>query len=319
MKSWKCSTETVRDEERERIWQEALNHIALPSSRLRDHSGFHGQVSSVVSPVGIEFSRISSSAQTIHGACSSRQPYLWLALPVKGTFLLGSDSDPVELGPGDILYGPTGCDSTLTLLSQFCMLYVRIPQSIVRPRLLNLYALKAGRLDGRSAPNRIFSRLLQSIVDDIEELDDDHIRPIEVAVSEFAISTLAEDSAMTSFDAAGAINFHRICQSIEAQLGDGDLSPQRIAEQHNLSTRYVQKLFQQAGTSFTQYLRRRRLEHCRSDLASWTHRNLSVSEICFGWGFNDAAHFSRSFRAHYGLPPKIYRQNARLQQPGRLD
>jgi len=34
------------------------------------------------------------------------------------------------------------------------------------------------------------------------------------------------------------------------------------------------------------------LEHCHADLASVAHRNLSISEICFRWGFNDAAHFS---------------------------
>ena len=176
------------------------------------------------------------------------------------------------------------------------------------PRLLNLQVLRMGTLTGRAAVNRIFSNMLRSIVDDLEELTDEHIRPIEVALSEFVISSLAESSATSCFDLAGASNFHRISQAIEHQLGDGDLTLHQIAEQQHVSARYIQKLFQQAGLSFSQYLRQRRLEHCHADLGSSAHRNLSISDICFRWGFNDAAHFSRSFRADYGMTPRAFRQ-----------
>jgi AraC-like DNA-binding protein len=188
------------------------------------------------------------------------------------------------------------------------MLYIRIPQSVLNPRLLNLQILPMGTLTGRAAVNRIFSAFLRSIVADLEELTDEHIRPIEIALSEFVISSLAESSATSCFDVAGASNFNRICQAIETQLGDGDLSLRQVADQQHVSARYIQKLFQQAGTSFSHYLRQRRLEHCRADLASTAHRALSISEICFRWGFNDAAHFSRSFRADYGQSPRNYRQ-----------
>jgi AraC-like DNA-binding protein len=317
MKMWKCSTDAYSGEERERAWQEALRQISLPSSRLQDQAGFHGDVSSVVSPLGIEFSRVSSSAQTISGVCYSQIPCLWLALPLQGEFLLEDGHDEVSLRPGDILYGPTGQDSSLTLPDHFVMLYLRIPQSILHPRLLNLKVLTVGTLTGRAAINRIFAGLLHSVVDDLDELTNDHIRPIEVAISEFVISSLAESSAMSCFDVAGASNFYRICQAIETQLGDGDLTLQQVACQQHVSARYIQKLFQQANLSFSQYLRQRRLEHCRADLTSRVHRNLSISEICFRWGFNDAAHFSRSFRADYGIAPRAYRQK-RLEREDRV-
>jgi AraC-like DNA-binding protein len=308
MKSWKCSTDLVNGDERERVWGEALHQISLPTTHLQDHSGFHGDVSSIVSPSGIEFSRVSSSAQTLSGACLSRPPCLWLALPVEGVFQLDDGSESTDLRLGDILYGPTGQDTTLKLPEHFVMLYIRIPQTMLYPRLLNLQVLQMGTLTGRAAVNRIFSNLLHSIVDDLEELTDEHIRPVEVALSEFVISSLAESSAMSCFDVAGASNFHRISQAIETQLGDGDLTLHQIADQQHVSARYIQKLFQQAGLSFSQYLRQRRLEHCHADLGSPAHRNLSISDICFRWGFNDAAHFSRSFRADYGMTPRAFRQ-----------
>lgn len=317
MRAWKYSTDQVQGGERERLWQDALRHISLPTTYLRDHAGFHGEVSSVVTPSGIELSRVSSSAQTLSGACVNTSPCLWLALPIQGKFLLDEGSDDVDLAVGDILYGPTGCDSTLKLADHFVMLYIRIPQKMLYPRLLNLQIMQSGLLRGKAAVNRIFAGLLQSIVKDLEELDDDDIRPIEVAISEFVISGLAENAASSCFDVAGASNFRRISQAIELQLGDGDLTLHRIAEQQCVSARYIQKLFQQAGISFSHYLRRRRLEHCHSDLASAAHRHLSISEICFRWGFNDAAHFSRSFGAEYGMTPRAYRQ-MRLNEQSHL-
>ncbi len=309
MKSWNCSTDTVAERDRERIWGEALHRIALPGTSLQDPDGFHGDVCSIVSPLGIEFSRVSASAQTISGKCAGGVPSLWLALPVKGRFLFDDGADGSDLRPGDILYGPAGCDSTLRLPNTFVMLYVRIPLAMLHPRLLNLRIMPTGRLSSHAAVNRAFSSLLNSVVDDLDELTDDDIRPIEVALSEFVISSLGASAAAGRLDAAAASNFHRICQAIELHLGDGELTLARIADEQHVSGRYIQKLFQQAGLSFSPYLRQRRLAHCRSDLANTALRNLSISEICFRWGFNDAGHFSRSFRAEYGETPREFRQS----------
>ena len=37
-------------------------------------------------------------------------------------------------------------------------------------------------------------------------------------------------------------------------------------------------------------------------------RQLSISEICFRWGFNGSAHFSRAFKDRYGVSPRDYRK-----------
>ena len=309
MKSWKYSTNSAKGDDRLSAWGDALRHISLPDTRLQDQSGFHGDVSSIVSPLGIELSRVASSAQTLTGSCLSRAPCLWLALPVEGTFRLGAPNAGHTLEAGDILFGPAGCDSTLSLAGHFVMLYVRIPKDMLHPRLLNLRALQQGTLSRSLAVNRIFSGLLRNIVDNIDDLTEVDIRPIEVAISEFVIASIAERSALGCFNVANASNFHRICQAIEKQLGDSDLTLQQIADQQRVSSRYIQKLFQQAGLSFGPYLRRRRLDHCQADLSSPALRNLSISDICFRWGFNDAAHFSRSFRADYGTTPRAFRKD----------
>ncbi len=297
-------------------WANAMEQIYLPAPQPRDRDDFFGSVSTIVSPQGIEFSHLCSSAQTISGRCNEAPTSLWVALLIEGAFSFGDDEDGIELCAGDLLYGPTGCASTLVVRGDFRMLYITVPQRLLHPRLLNLRSLEAGALSGRSSVNRAFAGMLRVIADDLENLTVEEIRPIEVALSEFLIASLWAEASTPTLGRPRAEHFHQICQDIELRLDDCELSLGQVADVHHVSSRYIQKLFGEAGFSFSQYLRLRRLEHCRADLSSRAHEALSISEICFRWGFNDAAHFSRSFRNQYQTTPREYRQQFLGEPPG---
>jgi len=68
-------------------------------------------------------------------------------------------------------------------------------------------------------------------------------------------------------------------------------------------------LMRRTGRTFSQYLLEHRLERCRAALAASSAGRRSSTSIAFAWGFNDAAHFSRSFRHRYGLSPRDFRLN----------
>jgi len=308
LKARSCSIDPRAGQALEHTWANAMEQIWLPAPEPRDRDGFFGSVSTIVSPQGIEFSHLCSSAQTISGRCSEAPTSLWVALLIEGAFSWGDDADGVELCAGDLLYGPTGRASTLVVRGDFRMLYITVPQRLLHPRLLNLRSLEVGTLSGRSSVNRAFAGMLRVIADDLENLTVEEIRPIEVALSEFLIASLWEEAGTPTLGRARAEHFHQICQDIELRLGDCELSLGKVAQANHVSSRYIQKLFGEAGFSFSHYLRLRRLEHCRADLSSRAHATLSISEICFRWGFNDAAHFSRSFRNQYQTTPREYRQ-----------
>jgi len=102
----------------------------------------------------------------------------------------------------------------------------------------------------------------------------------------------------------------RIHAFIDQHLGDPSLTPQAIAAAHHVSTRYLHKLFHDQGRTVAGWVRQRRLDRARRDLADPQAASTPIHGIAARWGFADAAHFSRAFRAAYGLPPRDYRRLA---------
>jgi AraC-like DNA-binding protein len=94
---------------------------------------------------------------------------------------------------------------------------------------------------------------------------------------------------------------------IEQHLRDPELSPCTIAQGLKLSSRYLRMIFATGGETVSAYILRRRLEECGRQMSDPQWRGRSIAEIAFGWGFNSAPHFTRSFRDRYGLSPRQYR------------
>lgn len=107
----------------------------------------------------------------------------------------------------------------------------------------------------------------------------------------------------------------RIRAFIEQHLDRVDLSPDMIAAAHHISLRYLHRLFEPEATTVADHIRRRRLEQCRRELVDPARAARPAATIAARWGFGSAEHFSRLFRAAYGVPPGEYRSR-QLGQAG---
>lgn len=313
--STQFTTDSYPAGQRVKAWQEALEALSLQASGISDRDKMHGTVSSTVSPHGIVFARISSGPQSIlyDQNADIRSGSICVALHMEGRALLADQNETDQwLSSGDIVYGPSGSSGSVAMQSNFRQLFIKIPRQALRSRLAVPLSMKVGRVSGESGIGHVFSGMLGSIADTLDKLTPDQIRPIEIALLEFLVSSLASDESaqgMVASTSTQTTNLHRISQLIESRLGDPDLSINHCAEEAGVSPRYLQKLFEAVGESFSHYVRARRLERCRADLINPLYAHLSISEICFRWRFNDAAHFSRVFRDEYGLSPRAYRRD----------
>lgn len=96
---------------------------------------------------------------------------------------------------------------------------------------------------------------------------------------------------------------------IDDHLRDGGLSVSAVATALGVTPRYVQKLFQREGTTFSRYLLDRRLAEARKLLLQGA-RMPQISATAYEVGFGDISYFNRAFRKRYGVAPSDIRKEA---------
>jgi len=125
------------------------------------------------------------------------------------------------------------------------------------------------------------------------------------AVFELATGVFGRSEPERTGNATRLTQHARAIRYIDAHLAEPELSPTGIAAALGMSLRYLHLLFQH-GDSVGATILGRRLERCHAALRDERDRR-SISEIAFAWGFNDAAHFSRTFRARFGVSARELR------------
>ncbi|MEI8408817.1 MULTISPECIES: helix-turn-helix domain-containing protein [unclassified Kribbella] len=102
--------------------------------------------------------------------------------------------------------------------------------------------------------------------------------------------------------------FTRITWYARRHLADPDLTPARIAAEHNISVRYLYKLFAEQHLSLEQWLIAERLKGAARQLADPANRHRPIASIAADWGFLDPGHFTRRFRKAHGMTPHEWRR-----------
>jgi AraC-like DNA-binding protein len=94
---------------------------------------------------------------------------------------------------------------------------------------------------------------------------------------------------------------------IKMNLADPELSYDKVAVSCGISPRYLCFLLKANNTSFSELVWTNRMPKARDLLVSPKARDYPIHEIAYMSGFKSAAHFSRMFKATYGVPPREYR------------
>jgi AraC-like DNA-binding protein len=109
----------------------------------------------------------------------------------------------------------------------------------------------------------------------------------------------------------------RIRAYIRCHLADPELGPHTVAAAHNISVRYLYKIFSQADFSLEQWIISQRFHGAWEELVRTGGRQRPITMIARQWGFRDPTHVSRRFRAEYRLAPREFRRAAAEPAPSR--
>lgn len=97
---------------------------------------------------------------------------------------------------------------------------------------------------------------------------------------------------------------------IEKSLGNPALSVSAVARRQGLTPRYVQQLFARDETSFSDFVRERRLDRALERLRDGACLDTSIAALAFDCGFGDLSSFNRAFRKRFGATPSDIRARA---------
>lgn len=241
---------------------------------------------------------------------------LKLVMPVRGTgsYVVTQDGRQARLRPGEfaiydtrrpyeVACGVGGYDAGQALTFMFPCSLLPLPPS-------QLKQLSAVAIPASAGIGTLTSQFLMHLAHTIDRCSPAEAARLATAALEVLASRLAHE-----LDARGWVTpethrralLTRIQAFIQQRLGDPELSPGVIAAAHHISLRYLHKLFQEQGTTVAGWIRQRRLEACRRDLADPALASRPVAAIAARWGYPNASHFGQVFRTAHGMPPQEYR------------
>jgi AraC-like DNA-binding protein len=213
-------------------------------------------------------------------------------------------------GTASIISGTDPSTNTMHVFGRFITFV--LPRPEVSALVRDLDASYARQLPAENGPLRLLIRYVQTLQGN---------GPLDAALAKAAASHMIDLVALAigaDPDAAhearqrgvAAARLQAIKADIRERLGAGDLSAATIALRHGVTPRYVQKLFERDGTTFSEFLLARRIEHAIQLLRDPAFVAYTISMIAFECGFRDLSYFNRAFRRACNATPSDIRNAA---------
>lgn len=237
-------------------------------------------------------------------------PSYLLMLQVRGEAEVSHYGNTVNLTEGDFVLCDSGAPLKIRMSDEIEILFLKVGAATLREHLPSPegFCGRALRADeGLTAAAaamalNLFGRLEADLSPHYQDRVARHLLDIVATAYALALDTSSARSSIVTGRCASVKLF------IEQHLRDPELTPCSIATRMKLSSRYLRMIFASENETVSAYILRRRLEQCARQIADPAWRGHSMTEIAFGWGFNSAPHFTRTFRDRFGLPPREYRR-----------
>jgi AraC family transcriptional activator of tynA and feaB len=215
------------------------------------------------------------------------------------------------LEAGDFMLFDPSCASVLEFSETTQAIVLRLPTAEAEARVPGLRDMAGVPVRGDTGAGALLSRFLRTAWTQLESEDElgwaDSLCEVVWPLLEMAYGAVGSSRPLAT---GRELRQREVFAYIDAHFLEADLGARQIADELRVSTRYVQIIFAEMGTTPTAYIQSRRLDHAAQLLAQ-TRRNAAITAIAFDSGFNDLSTFCRLFRRKFGVAPRDYRAGAR--------
>lgn len=303
------STASLSAADRRERWHHAVSRTFVPLDlQLLEDDPSPGRIVSNqlgslrISQVQAGPQRVTRSSRLIRDG----KQHLILTLQQRGTAIKEQDGRQARIGPGDFSLSDSSRPFRKTVRSDFSFTSFHFPRTDLRVRDEDLRAVTATAFSGQEGSAALVATYFARLAREAPSLD-------AFVGGQFAATPLDLLALLINerrgYFAPGApetaaATLVRVKDHILRNLSDPGLSPPDIAAAHFISVRYLHKLFQLERVTVGEWIRTQRLERCRRDLLRSPALGYGVAAVARRWGFVSPSHFSRAFRAAYGVTPR---------------
>ena len=313
----RLSTETVKESERLSYWLDTICEMYAQLECEKPESGdVYGE---------IDFTRLGSLdltdlrsnvcflERTPRQIQRGSEDHCLVQVQREGQGFVRQDGREALLVPGDfVLYDASRPYQLRFDATGHHVVVLRLPRSALEPHVGNLEQLTATTVAGNCAAGHLLLTMIESLQRDVDLLHPSSVLGVSEGITSIIAAGLRSLPGANVRKASSLSSFHlaRVKAHVAEHLRDPSLSIASIATAMRMSPDHLSRLFRHEPLPLSRMIWQQRLTACRRELADPSMAHRSVSDIAFSWGFNEAAHFSRSFREQFGLSPREWRQTS---------
>jgi AraC-like DNA-binding protein len=237
------------------------------------------------------------------------RPSFTIQLVLSGLVHVSVEKATFSLTPGDVLVWSSIKAMRFEVIERLRTVSITMPLTRLQNWLPSSWHSVEGSLSHGSPGNLLLSSLLTSLssaflggaVQDGEALTESLLGAL---VSVLNAEGVSEPNSLRNFKLASVKRY------LHAHLANPNLTPATIADAEQISIRYLHALFEHEGLTVQQYIIRERLLRCRREFENGVMALRTITDIAFSWGFQSSTHFSRRFKAEFGVSPREFRAEA---------
>jgi AraC-like DNA-binding protein len=191
---------------------------------------------------------------------------------------------------------------------------IRIPYSMLSPVVVDVDDAIMHHIPRDTAALKLLTSYANTLLDDDLAVETSALR-YHVATHVHDLAALAlgatrEAEGIARSRGMGAARLRAAKTYIVENINRRDISIGSVAAYLGVTPRYLQRLFESDGTTFSAFLLGRRLASAHRMLSELQSVQRQVSAIAYDAGFGDLSYFNRCFRRIYGATPMDIRQAA---------
>lgn len=239
---------------------------------------------------------------------------LYLCMTLTGTTVGSRGGREMILSDGDaVLMTNEEATWAMTSPSSVNIAGIRVPRPAIAPLVPKLENTTMRRIARDTGGLRLLRKYLDVVADD-EALAAPASQRLIIShfydLVALALGANSDAKALAADRTVGAVRLAAIKADIVAHLDNGNLNATMVATRNRVTVRYLHKLFESEGITYSEFVLGQRLARAHCLLRNPLHSRRAISTIAFELGFNDLSYFNRAFRRRYNVTPSEIRAGA---------